>query len=188
MMERRNPPMKPDTSEASARQLELAREQGQAYGRALVHMTDEVADDGGEQAAGEYLVGYAVEEAEGMYHWVDGDLQWHGPGEDNAHLEVTVRDAGDGRFVPGARVTVTVVDASGNEVGSHEHPLLWHPMLYHYGRNWRLPEDGEYTLRIRVDPPTFHRHDEVNGHRFTDPVDVEFTGVSIELGREDPLS
>ena len=39
-----------------------------------------------------------------------------------------------------------------------------------------VPADGEYTLRVRVEPPTFMRHDEVNGRRFTEPVDVEFRG------------
>lgn len=178
------PPMEADTSEASERQLAFAREQGDAYGRALVHMTEEVAHDGGEQLAGEYRVGYAVEEAEGMYHWSDGELTWQGPGDDNAHIEVSVRDAGDGRFVPGVRVTVTIVDPDGTEIGTHEHPLLWHPMIYHYGRNWQLPVDGDYTLRIHIDPPTFHRHDEVNGRRFATPVDVEFAGVGIERGQD----
>lgn len=36
------------------------------YRRALEHMASVVADDGGTQLAGDYLVGYAIEEAEGM--------------------------------------------------------------------------------------------------------------------------
>ena len=64
------PPMEPNTSEATKRQLELAREQGEAYGRALAHMTGEVAHDGGEQEAGHYRIGYAIEEAEGMHFTV----------------------------------------------------------------------------------------------------------------------
>lgn len=60
------PPMDPTSDEADPRQLELAREQGQAYRRALEHMASVVADDGGTQLAGDYLVGYAIEEAEGM--------------------------------------------------------------------------------------------------------------------------
>lgn len=41
------PPMDPDTSEADAKQLELAREQGAAYRRALEHMATEVAEVNG---------------------------------------------------------------------------------------------------------------------------------------------
>lgn len=57
-------------------------------------------------------------------------------------------------------------------------------MLYHYARHWAVPEDGEYTLRVHIDSPTFMRHDEVNGRRFAQPVDVEFTGVKIARGAE----
>jgi hypothetical protein len=57
-------------------------------------------------------------------------------------------------------------------------------MLYHYGRNWKVPADGNYTLRVRVEPPMFLRHDEVNGCRFTDAVEVEFSGVRVHRERD----
>jgi hypothetical protein len=57
-------------------------------------------------------------------------------------------------------------------------------MIYHYGRNWTVPMDGEYTSRVRVEPPTFMRHDEVNGRRFTELIDVEFRGVKVERGQD----
>src|SRR5204863_2887583 len=114
------PTMDPTTSEADSKQLELAREQGAAYRGALEQMANEVADDGGMQEAGEYLIGYAVEEAEGMYDWVDGDLVWHDPGDENIHLEVAVCDASDGRFVPAVTVIATLIDPGGSEVGAYE--------------------------------------------------------------------
>ena len=180
----RTPPMDPSSSEADEAQLALARDQGEAYGRALAHMANSVAHDGGRQRAGDYVVGYAVEEAEGMYEWRDGELVWREPEDENLHVEVTVCDRADGRFVPGARVTVTLVAPDGTELGPHEQPLLWHPMIYHYGRNWTVPGDGEYTLRVHIDPPPFPRHDEINGRRFCDPVDVAFEGVSVETGQD----
>jgi hypothetical protein len=181
--QRTGPPMDPTTDEASPAQLDAARAQGEAYGRALGMMTHLIAEDGGEQAAGDYLIGYAVEKAEGMYRWEDGELRWHAPDGENLHLEISVRDAGDGRFVPGLTVFGTLVDPDGNEVGTHEHPMLWHPMLYHYGRNWTVPVDGDYTLRVEVPPPRFPRHDDINGRRFEEPVQVEFSGVHVERGR-----
>jgi hypothetical protein len=64
-------------------------------------MITEVADMGEEKRAGPYLVGYAIEKAEGMYQPGDnGELVWHEPEEENLHLEVSVRDAADGRFIP----------------------------------------------------------------------------------------
>lgn len=178
------PSMDPTSSEADEPQLDHARAEGQAYGRSLSYMTGEVAKDGGEQAAGQYLIGYAIEDAEGMYHFHDGELRWHNPQGENVHVEVTVRDAADGRFVPAVRVQATLVTPGGEELGPYEQSLVWHPMLYHYARNWTVPTDGEYTLRVHVDPPTFMRHDEINGRRFTEPVDAEFTGVRIERGAE----
>jgi hypothetical protein len=100
------------------------------------------------------------------------------------HVEVSVRDASDGRFVPGVRVFATLIDPDGNEVGTHERPLIWHPIIYHYGRNCVVSSDGEYTLRVRVEPPTFMRHDEVNGRRLTEPVEVKLTGVKVERGQD----
>ena len=127
--------MNPDTDEATQRQLDLARAQGDAYGAALEHMTTAVADDGGQRRARDYWIGYAVEEAEGMYEWRGDELVWRDPGDTNLRIEITVRDAGNGRFVPAVRVLVTVIDPTGRELGSHEQPLLRHPMIYHYGCN-----------------------------------------------------
>lgn len=178
------PPMDPDTSEATKEQLDLAKAEGDAYGKSLEYMTGTVAHGGGQTEAGHYLIGYAVEEAEGMYEWVDGQLEWREPGDDNLHVEVAVRDRADGRFVPAVTVTVTLTAPDGTAVGTHEQPLLWHPMIYHYGRNWKVPSDGDYTLTVRVEPPTFMRHDETNGLRFTKVEEVTFTGVSVQRGQD----
>lgn len=49
---KQRPPMNPSSSEADERQLQLARDQGDAYDRALMHMVREVAEDGGQQRCG----------------------------------------------------------------------------------------------------------------------------------------
>lgn len=172
------------SDEANREQLELAKQQGQAMQKALDHMVQTVAHDGGEKAAGEYLVGYAVEEAEGMYKLKDGEFEWQEPGQNNVHVEVSVRDGADGRFIPGLTIHATLYDESGKEIGTHQQPYLWHPWLYHYGRNWQVPGDGTYRLKVNIEPPTFMRHDKENGKRFAEPVEVEFTNVSIKTGKE----
>jgi hypothetical protein len=86
--------------------------------------------------------------------------------------------------VPAVGVSATLAARDGTEVGPFDLPLLWHPMLYHCGRNVTVPADGEYTLRIRIDPPAFMRHDEVNDKRFLDPVEVAFDRVRVERGRD----
>jgi uncharacterized protein involved in high-affinity Fe2+ transport len=179
----RNPPMR-QSDEAEAETLEMARRQGEALKAAAEHMLKEEADDGGEGRAGDFRIAYAVEKAEGMYHPVDGRLEWMEPTEENCHLEVLVRDAADGRFVPGLVVTATLLSTDGQEIGTHQQPFIWHPWLYHYGRNWLVPGDGEYTLRIRIEPPTFHRHDRENGERYAEAAEIEFEGVRIETGQK----
>ncbi len=176
------PPMDPRSDEASEHQLALARDQGRAYGSALEHMTADIAIDGGEQRAGDYLIGFAVEKAEGLYMWEDDELVWHEPEEENLHVEVAVRDAADGRFVPGVEVRATLLDSRGDDLGTSVLPLLWHPMMYHYGSNWNVPGDGRYTLRVHVEPPGFARHDDINGRRFCDSADVEFRDVAVQAG------
>jgi Fe2+ transport protein len=175
----RRPPMR-SSEESSREQLRLAKVQGDALQQALDAM-DEESDSGViAQRAGDFEIGIAVEEAEGMWRWRDGTLEWQDPADENCHVEVCVRDGADGRFVPGLSVTATLVGPDGEEVGTHEQPFLWHPWLYHYGRNWKVPGEGEYTIRVRVEPPTFMRHDHENGRRFVEAVEVEFEGVEIE--------
>ena len=172
------------SDEATEQGLELAREQGEAVGRAARHMMFEVAHDGGEQPAGDYIVGYAVEEAEGMYHLEGGELEWREPEDENAHVEVSVRDRDDGRLVPGLDVEATLVSEDGQEIGPFQVPFVWHPSIHHYGINVKVPGDGRYTLRVRVGPAPFPRHDEENGDRYAEGVEVEFEGVEIETGQD----
>ncbi len=77
---------------------------------------------------------------------------------------------------------VTLLDDTGHEIGTHELPFLWHPWFYHYGRNWMVPGDGAYRMRVYFDAPDFPRHDRVNGKRFENAVDVEFQ-IRIKTGR-----
>lgn len=172
------------SDEASVQGLKLAKAQGEALQQAINHMVKRVADDGAETTVGDYRIGYAVESAEGLYYKRNGSLEWVEPQEENTHIEVAVRDGADGRFVPGLTVYATLIDSNGNEIGTHQQPFLWHPWLYHYGRNWKVPGDGTYTLRIHVEPPEFPRHDKENGQRYLKPVEAEFTGVKIKTGKK----
>ncbi len=158
--------------------------QGGAFQQAVDEMTRNVAHDGGEQRSGDYVVGYAVEEAEGVYVDRNGELAWQEPTDENVHVEIVVRDASDGRFLPGLSVHATLVGPDGDEIGTELQPFLWHPWLYHYGRNWHVPGDGAYTLKVRVDAPTFGRHDRRNGKRYVEPAEVEFARVQIKTGQK----
>ena len=77
--------------------------------------------------AGDYLVAFVQENAEGMY------------------------ELADGRFVPGLDITLTLLEGD-RELFSTTMPFLWHPYLYHYGTNAKVPGEGPYTVRVRIDP------------------------------------
>lgn len=170
------------SNEATDEQLAVARAQGDAYGRALQAMAEE---EGAVTArAGQYLVAFVNEEAEGMYELVNGRLVWREAAPDaNVHLEVAVADAADGRFVPGLSVQLEV-HRDGQLLLSTRLPFLWHPFLYHYGGNGRVPDNGPFDVLVRIPPPTFMRHDPVNGKRYAEPVEVRFEKVEFANGRK----
>jgi hypothetical protein len=171
------------SNESSRTEIGVSKAEGVAYAAALKYLTTTEASDSGDRQAGDYLIGYAIEEAEGLYHMREGKLQWVEPTEENCHIEVAVRNAGDGRFLPGLSLSAVLLDSTGREVDRFDLPFLWHPWIYHYGANRKIPEQGRYKLRIHVAVPDFPRHDRVNGKRFERPVDAEFD-VEIKTGRK----
>lgn len=173
------------SEEVDERHLDLARQAGDAYLQAVDHMIQEVAETGERKQVGDYIVGFAQEEAEGMYRMDDGNFQWEEPSEDkNCHLEVIIASAAEGRFLPGLNVQATLEEDEGATIGPKEIPFIWHPGLYHYGRNLELPDEGVYTITVEAEPAQWPRHDEKNGDRFTDPVETQFEDIQIETGRE----
>ena len=172
------------SDEVDEKHLELARRAGDAYLEAAEHMIEEVAETGAKRESGDYIVGFAQEEAEGMYRMDGGELSWNEPSEnENCHLEVLVASKGDGRFLPGLDVRATLEDEDGNAVGPTEVPFVWHPGIYHYGCNLELPDEGTYAITVEVDPPEWPRHDEQNGDRYVEGVEERFEDVQIETGQ-----
>ncbi len=173
------------TDEATEEGLRLAAEVGAAYRRSVHHFVTKVAQAGGIQDVGDMTIGAAAEEAEPLYHLVDGELRLSEPPHGaNAHLEVVVMDRADGRFIPQLHVEATLSGESG-EIGTFVLPFLWHPTMFHYGTNVSIPEPGaSYSLSVAVAAPHFHRHDKVNGKRYARPVSARFDGLRIEGGRK----
>lgn len=171
------------SDEAKPVSLEYGRRQGEAVQAALARMTREIADDGKIQRAADYLVACAVEKAEGLWTWRDGDLVWQEPERENLHVEIAVCDAADGRFLPGLEVEVMLTAPDGTRIGPHQQPFLWHPWIHHYGRNWEVPGDGRYRLEVHIAPPAYARHDRRNGNRFAAPVSVIFEDIEVRTGK-----
>jgi uncharacterized protein involved in high-affinity Fe2+ transport len=171
------------SNEATVDQLRVARDEGDSYAEALKAMADE--DGAVVTRAGDYLIAFVNEEAEGMYER-DGDrLVWREAApQATAHLEVAVADGADGRFVPGLSVHVDV-EQDGRTLVSTGLPFLWHPFLYHYGSNAKLPGTGPYDVTVRIDAPDFMRHDPINGRRYAETVTARFEKVMFASGRKE---
>ena len=86
------------SNEAEPDQLNVARAEGDAYARALRAMDEE--SGAVTQRAGDYLIAFVQENAEGMYELQDGRLVWReAPEEANATTRSTASatPTGDGR-------------------------------------------------------------------------------------------
>lgn len=169
------------------RRAELAQAQGAALEHALATMIGGVAADGAVVRRGDYVVAYAVELAEGYFHWQNGELQYdlgvEESAEQNAHVEVAILDAETGRFLPALAVQAQLL-RGGESIGTFEEPLMWHPWIYHYGRNWRVPSEGKYSLDIRFDAPRWHIYGAAAGPRFQQGETVHFDDVRMKVGQK----
>jgi hypothetical protein len=171
----------------AARRLELARRQGLSLERALSTMLYDVAVDGHEIRVGDYQVAYAVEYAEGFWYPHGEGLTYHYGAEEstrhNAHVEVAVRDVATGRLLTELPITATLLFEK-KMLGSKQEWLMWHPWLYHYGRNWRVPHGGTYGLRVELGPPRCNLRFDLGAYPEPRSVVVDFDRVQIEPGQK----
>ncbi len=172
------------SKEADRKQLRLARDQGDAFTKSLEAMREE-AGRGKSIKVQDYMISYAEENAEGMYEWTNGQLEWRNPDFENCHLEITVQDSQDGRFIPYLDVSVSIFPSGDDEqLLTVKLPFLWHPWLFHYGTNIAIPESGNYDLLVSVSELKVNRHDHENGQRYTHPVETLFTNVPLTTGQK----
>lgn len=169
------------SDEATAQQLERARDQGNAVRQELDWVRAHQAAASAEMAVGEYRVAYTVTPALSYAEpGADGRLVRHDPAPGEVHLGIAIRDAADGRVVPGLTVRASLVDATGRVLDTRPLPFGYYPVLHRYGDNLRWPMDaGPLTIRLEIAPPTYWRHDPSNGDRFRDSTTVEFTNVAV---------
>ena len=145
-------------------------------------LEEEVAEEGGSVETGDWRIAYIKEPAEGWFQMDQGHLVWRDPAPgETAHLEIIPIERETGRIVPDARITLEVLDGSGERV--ERKPLsFYYAEFFHYAENFRIPRDGEYTLRATVEAPAFRRHgEESEAPALMDDAAVEFRNVMIEV-------
>ena len=167
---------------ATKSQLEGAAEEGEAVGRELDWVAREESAASGALAAGDYVVTYLITPADDFYDLeaAQSSSPAHHttvqPG--SAHVSVVVRDAADGRSVPGLDVRATLRASNGVATRTASLPFGWHPVLNRYGDNMILP-GGPFTIEVRIARPMYARHDSVNGNRYIRPVVARFPNVIV---------
>ena len=146
-------------------------------------LEEEVAEEGGSVETGDWRIAYIKEPAEGWFQMDQGHLVWRDPAPgETAHLEIIPIERDTGRIVPDARITLEVLDAGGERVETKE-LSFYYAEFFHYAENFRIPDDGEYTLRATVQTPRFRRHgDESEAPALMDDAQVEFEKVMIDVG------
>jgi uncharacterized protein involved in high-affinity Fe2+ transport len=175
------PPFYP-SSEATPVQLERALEEGKAVRREIEWVEHEESAASGEVSAGEYLVSYLITPSDDYYDLeaAQSDLPAHHttvlPG--SAHVAVIVRDAADGRIVPGLEIRATLRPDGGGRQITATLPYGWHPILNRYGENIVLPT-GSFSMSVHIAMPEYSRHDSTNGNRFRGDVTARFEKVSV---------
>ncbi len=183
-----SPDAAPGLSAIEEEHSDQAGAEGGGVGRAVRAMWQQ-ATSGAEQLTGDYRIEEAVEFAEAYWFFERDRLVYKTEVEAssarNCHVEIAPRDAATGRFLPAIPMTVTVWTENGRELGTRTEPLMWHPWLYHYGANWRVPLSGRhYRVRATFAAPTWRRYGRASGNRFAQGADVEFREVKIKSGEK----
>ena len=135
----------------------------------------------GKQISGDYSVELVSSAAMGWYESRDGKFVWVDPAANtNLHLEVILKNTIDQRPLPDAGVSLFITDQNNRVIISKPMIMLWSIPGYHYGNNFTLPAQGNYTVTISVTPPTFARHHKQAGNRFSSPAQVTFQSVALK--------
>ena len=174
-------------SDLAAADTELAQAQGDVEHQTLGALYED-ANAGAAQPAGDYRVGFASDYALATWDFDEKKnkfkfaIDTEETTQLNAHVEATVQETRTGRFVPGLHLTATLADLAGHELGTHELPFEWHPWVFHYGENWRVPRAGLYRLRLHAEAPAFRRYGRTVGQVFGRGFDVSFDSVRVVTG------
>jgi len=144
-------------------------------------IAEEVAAEGGEQRVGPWRIAYIVEPAEGWFEQVGGELRWRAPAAgETHHIEILPIEAETGRLVPNVPIELEVLDAGGQRV-ARGRLAMYYAEFFHYATNFRVPRDGDYTLRATIGPPDLRRHGEqADGPPLAEGATATFEGVRLE--------
>ena len=160
----------------------LARREGTAMDRPLRDLARRTDVSGSQIRSGDYEVAVVVQRARGYWEARDGKLRYR-RADNNvgpiAHIDVSIRDATTGRFLPDLKVRATVLNSRNKEIDTYVLPFMWHPWMNHYGLDVAEPGPGRYAIRVRAEPPAFRRYGSTALRKFNQPINVLVRGLQF---------
>ncbi len=171
----------------SRQATQLASSEGEAVDRPMADLLRSADASGSQARSGDYKVAVVVRSARGYWEARNGKLNYASPTNSvgpTAHIDVSIRDATTGRFVPDLKVRVTVLDSRKKEIDTYATPFMWHPWMNHYGLNMPVPGPGRYTIRVRAEAPAFRRYGSMALKKFNRPIDVEVHNVRFVIAEK----
>lgn len=161
-----------------------AEKQGKAFQEAIDFLKQQTGKMDS-SSVGDYVVYFTSESACGLYEVMpEGGLDWQPPSpSENQHIEIIVQDKQDSRFVPHLNIFYELRDIDNNFISQDFLPFVWHPIVYHYGKNIEIPLEGEYKIKLTIKAPEFLRHDEMLGKRYESDVTIELGPIDMKPGQ-----
>ncbi len=164
------------TEAAAAKEAELLKPCNAALSASITALWQQSAS-GEEKADGDYFVAYAVEAASSSILGRRRRNDARDFGDDNARLDVLVRDSRTGRLIPFLAPQASL-ETPGELHDKGSLAPMQHPWLNLYGRYLRLERKTSYRLRITLEAPDFRRWGR-HSERFALPAQVVFEELSL---------
>ena len=143
-------------------------------------VNEEIRAEGGETTSGEWRIGYIVEPAEPWHEFTgSGHAFREAATGETHHIEIVPFEKATGRIIPDVPIRLEVLDGSGKVVEAKS-LNFYYAEFFHYANNFSIPAPGRYTLRAKLDAPTFPRHGEsTDTPPLSSGVTVEFRNVEL---------
>jgi len=135
----------------------------------------------GAQTAGDYRFQLIASPARGWYEPKQGKLVWISPArKENQYLELILTSTIDQKPLPNAGIKVSIYDKNNKLRESKRMIMMWSVTDYHYGNNFTIPADGNYTVKVEITPPMFARLHKNVGKKFFSSAKVTFRNVALK--------
>ena len=165
----------------------FSEREGGEVDRPLHELLRRPGTDGAQVRSGDYRIAVVVTRGHGYWEVHDEKLSYRQPVSRAGrvmHIDVSIRDATTGRFIPDMHVQAAIVDSRNRTIGNYELPMTWHPWFYHYGQDVEVSGSERYAIRVRAEAPAVRRYGSVALRKFNRPINVLVRGIHFATGTQ----